>query len=550
MTSLPETTKHRLQRLPQIPHVWEGDRRSITGMMENLEPDLADNGECIIWVDGTEGFVRSMDVMASKTGPEAMVRTLLKAIESPQNPAQPARPQKIVVRDRQLQFFLRGALQGLDIVVDYQSELPILDELWQNFQSLQTVTTGNIEPELLEALEKIALSEIWDQQPWHLLSEEEIIKIEINHWNVESLYACVMGMLGQEFGVILYRSLDSMKKFRQQVVDLSDSADEGELEAIFMQQDCWFVNFSQGEEENPSSNWDNFLESDVSPIFGSIHPYEGIRPLREEEEVYPIYLAIQALGRFLRECEEELSEEEIDFISRDYTLNVPSEDSSLKISVSTTPELTQELNDILDGDDDDFDFDDEEEDEDDSPEINDTLIPQDTLFSLDKIESYLFNSVQDKSYSNIPLKTFEKIKNKASKSFFPVIILQTTRPKAQLIIETLKEEEGVINLTFNEGYDPYKEINYSLGILQTKEESFYIFAQIEQDDEDDSFKRQFKIWQEDVAKFSGYCGIIIAMGAKGSSRGNPQQKDILHLFYGELIDSKKFGFGQLVLQID
>jgi len=58
MTSLPETTKHRLQRLPQIPHVWEGDRRSITGMMENLEPDLVDSGECIIWVDGSEGFVR------------------------------------------------------------------------------------------------------------------------------------------------------------------------------------------------------------------------------------------------------------------------------------------------------------------------------------------------------------------------------------------------------------------------------------------------------------------------------------------------------------
>ncbi|BAQ62038.1 hypothetical protein GM3708_2444 [Geminocystis sp. NIES-3708] len=547
MTSLPETTKHRLKRIPQIPHVWEGDRRSIMGMMENLETDLVDHGECIIWVDGSEGFVRSMDVMNIKTGPEAMVRTLLKAIENPHNPAKPARPQKIVVKDRELQFFLRGALQGLDIIVDYQSELPLLDELWQNFQSIHTDSNENISPELSEALEKIAISEIWDQQPWHSLSEEEIIKIDINHWNVDSLYACVMGMLGQEFGVILYRSLDSMKKFRQQVIDLADSADEGELEAIFLQQDCWFVNFSQEDGENFYSKGDNFSENNIGAIFGSIHPYEGIRPLREEEEVYPVYLAIQALGRFLRECEEELSEQEIDFISKEYTLNIPLEDLWLKINVSTTPELTKELEELFGDEDDEDDYYFEEEDE---PEINDTLIPEGTLVSFSKMEASLFNSLQGNSSSNIPLKTFEKIKNKASKSFFPVIILQTTRPKAQTIIEELIEEDGVLNVTFNEGYDPYKEVNYTLGILQTLEENFYIFAQIQHDHEDDNFIKQLNEWREYVAKFYGYCGIVIAMGAKGSSRGNPQPKDILHLFYGELIDREKLGFGKLVLQID
>lgn len=550
MTSLPETTKHRLQRIPQIPHVWEGDRRSITGMMENLERDLDDSSECIIWVDGNEGFVRSMDVMRSNTGPEAMVRTLLKAIENPHNPATPARPQKIVVKDRQLQFFLRGALQGLDIIVDYQSELPLLDELWQNFQSMQIETDENISPELSKALEKIAISEIWEQQPWHSLSEEEIIKIDINQWNVDSLYACVMGMLGQEFGVILYRSLDSMKKFRQQVIDLADSAEEDELEAIFLQQDCWFINFSVEDREN-SSKWDNFLESDVSPIFGSIHPYEGIRSLREEEEVYPVYLAIQALGQFLREFEEELSEEEIDSISREYSLNVPLKDSLININVATTPELTQELEELFGDDDDDDDlYFDDDDDDDDSPEINNTLIPEDTLVSFSKMESGLFNCLQSVSYSNIPVKIFEKVKNKASKSFFPVIMLQTTRPKAQIIIEELTEEDGVLNLTFNEGYDPYEEVNYTLGILQTLEESFYIFAQIPHDNEDYSFQRKLKTWREDVAKFYGYCGIVIAMGAKGSSRGNPQPKDILHLFYGQLVDSEKLGFGKLVLQID
>lgn len=538
MTSLPETTKHRLKRIPQIPHVWEGDRRAIMGMMENLEPDLIDNGECIIWVDGSEGFVRSMDVMRTKTGPEVMVRTLLKAIENPHNPAQPARPQKIVVKDRELQFFLRGALQGLDIIVDYQSELPLLDELWQNFQSMETDIDENISVELLEALEKIAISEIWHKQPWHLLSEEEIIKIDINQWNIDSLYGCVMGMLGQEYGVILYRTLDSMKTFRQQVIDLAESADEGELEAIFLQQDCWFINFSQEDE-------DSFSENNIDAIFGSIHPYEGIRPLKEEEEIYPIFMAIQALGLFLSECEEELSQSQLDFISRKYTLNLPLQDSKLKINVSTTPELTKELEELFGDDDDDFD-----DDDDDSPDINDTLIPEGTLVSFSHINSDFFNLLQDKSYNNIPVKLFEKIKNKVAKSFFPIIVLQTTRPRAQIIINELIDDNGIINVTFNKGYDPYEEVDYTLGILQTEEENLYMFAQIQHDNENDDFIEELGLWQKNVAKYNNYCGIVIAMGAKGSSRGNPQPKDILHLFYGELIDSEKMGFGKLILHSD
>ncbi|NCO73661.1 MAG: hypothetical protein GW856_00080 [Cyanobacteria bacterium] len=548
MTSLPETTKHRLQRLPQIPHVWEGDRRSITGMMENLEPDLVDSGECIIWVDGSEGFVRSMDVMRSKSGPEAMVRALLKAIENPHSPAIPARPQKIVVKDRQLQFFLRGALQGLDIIVDYQPELPLLDELWQNFQNMHTESDENISPELSKALEKVAISEIWKQQPWQSLSEEEIIKIDVNQWGVESLYACVMGMLGEEFGIILYRSLDSMKTFRQQVMSLTESEEEGELEATFLQQDCWFINFSH-DDDDESLNWNEFLKSKVKPIFGSIHPYEGISPLKDEEEVYPIYAALKAFGKFVNEFEEELSEENIDLIEKEYDVEIPLKDFNLKINVSTTPEITKELEHLF-GDDDDEDFFDDDDDDDDLA-ISDELIPEGALISLGKIESSLFNSLQNKSLANIDANTFGKItRNQALKAGFPVIIVQTTRPKAQIIIEKLKDENGIVYLTFNKGYDPYEEEHFDLSILQTKEENLYILAQFEETNQKDSFSQQLKLWQKDVAKFNGYCGVVIAMGASGASRGQPQHKDFLYLFYGEVVKKEKLGLETLVLSLD
>jgi hypothetical protein len=44
--------------------------------------------------------------------------------------ASPARPQRIVVRDREIQFYLRGALQGLDIAIDYAPELPLIDRMF------------------------------------------------------------------------------------------------------------------------------------------------------------------------------------------------------------------------------------------------------------------------------------------------------------------------------------------------------------------------------------------------------------------------------------
>lgn len=545
MTSLPESTKHRLQRIPQIPHVWEGDRLPILGVMDNLEPELAHDGECIIWVDGSEGFVRSMEVTKSNTGNEAIVRALLKAIESPHNPAIPARPQKIVVKDRQLQFFLRGVLQDLNIVVDYQPELPLLDELWQNFQNIRPDLESKIAPELSSALVEEALNSIWELQPWYILSEEEIITIEINNWGIENLYACVMGMLGQEFGVVLYRSLESLQCFRQRVLDLGDAPDEQDLEATFLQQDCWFINFAQGENEKQTNDWDEFLESDVIPIFGSIHPYEGIRSLKEEEEVYPIYIAMKALGKFIEECEDQLAETEDEMIllTREYTLETPLEDSWLTVTVKTMPEVTAEFREMFEDDDDD------DEDEDDG-NIRDDLIPKGTLVSLARIEQDIFlNYLEKKSLGYIPEQIFEKIKNQSKKDFFPVILLQTTRPKAQVIIERLKNENGVVEITFTEGYDPYDNEEYTLGILKSQKENLYVFAQFLLE-EGDTFSWRLQQWQKDVSKFLGYCGIVIAMGASGVSRGEPQRKDLLYLFYGELVDCDKLGLEKLVLQVE
>ena len=76
MTALPLTTQHRLRKIPQTPSVWEGDRRPTSGEPQNLDTDAPSDGDCILWVDGTEGMVRAMDVVSPEMGRRSPSQTL------------------------------------------------------------------------------------------------------------------------------------------------------------------------------------------------------------------------------------------------------------------------------------------------------------------------------------------------------------------------------------------------------------------------------------------------------------------------------------------
>ena len=535
MISLPVTTKNRLKRLPQLPHVWEGDRVSVGGIMDNIDPEVAEDSDCVIWLDGSDGFVRSMDIVRNTMGQDAMIRCLIKAIENPQNPAQPARPTKIIVKDRELQFLLRGVLQDLDIKVEYQSHLPLIKELWENFYTLRPNKKNNISSDLLNAIEKIALSSIWENQPWDIISEEEIIKITIGHWNIDELYLCVMGMLGEEFGVIMYRSLESLKKFRQTILDLGDSAEEGQLESAFLQQDCWFLNFSEDDDDEFTLFKENFY-TNVRPVFGSIHPYEGIRSLKEEEEALPIYIALKALAKFVDECDNQVLDDTDDIIQRQYRFKIPQQKSFVKVNLTTMPEFTKDLETMWDEDDDD---DQNENDGDISPaenkfyRVDQDFIPEGTIISFSTLNSSALLAFENKCDDYEQLTSITK--NTKQKKF-PVIILQTTRPKAKSIIEQLKSENGIKNIALPMGHNQYDEPEYSLGILETPAESLYLFSQYLNNGKISSPINKIEEWKTQVDKYDRNCAVIIAMGATGASRGKPRDKDLLYLFSCQLTD--------------
>jgi hypothetical protein len=519
--------------------VWEGDRRPL--LNPAVPPDSDTKGDCILWVDGSQGVVRAMDVVPSETGPEAVVRTLMRAMEHPHSPGKPARPQRIVVRDREIQFFLRGVLQELDIAIDYAPELPLIDELFRSFTEILDSHTPDLPPQYAQALRDKAF-EIWDVAPWEFLEEQQILSIQIDRWDVGTLYASVMGMLGMEYGILLYRSEESLKRFRASV--LRDDESNERLEEAFLKQDCLFITFDQTEEDDEDDYELGGLEelslSEVQPAFGNIHPLEGLRSVLYEEEALAVFVALESLGRFIRDHRRQLSAESFPSLSRRYRISPPTSGEPTKavtVTVSTKPELTAELEEMAD-------FDDEDEDEVMGAmpmlrSLRDDLIPEDSFLSLGVVSWEMLD------YLRKGVKYHKADEITVAGDGLPVILIQTSRPKAMNLIESIEAAGGLKAICFNPGADPLGGDRYDLGLLQTKNGELFLFGEFLDDDPVHVDAREK--WNQRCKNTKGYCGLIIARGLMGASRGNPQLRDMMALFEAQSLSPKDLGLGTLQL---
>jgi hypothetical protein len=546
MNALNLSTRRRLQKLRQVPSVWEGDRRLLSSdLVGRTELGGRMQGQCILWVDGTEGIVRAMDMVPPETGHEAIVRALLQAMEHPQSPAPPARPQKIVVRDREIQFFLRGVLQDLDIVVDYVPELPLIDEIFDGLQGIARSRPPQLPPELVTPILSAA-EEIWHDAPWETLDEEKVISVELNYGDVDTLYVSILGMLGMEYGLLMYRSLDSLKKFRQRVLMAGDTP--AELEGAFLEQDCLFITFEQNGIEAEIDDPTELLGEDaelqafydrhgVCPSFGNLHPLEGMRPVLYEEEASTALVALQALHRFFNQHLSRLELEGFPQITSRYRISDPKNESKrISVKVSTLPDLADELAEMS-----------VELGLDDGlsngnlPVLRNDLIPENAFYSLGAMSWDIFALLQ----------TTVKFRQEAEANFphtadgFPVILIQTSQAKATTLIKEFKAAGGLKAVCFNPGEDPFSEERYDLGVLQMHNGDIHLFGEFVEDDPVHIQAR--KKWDQRCKKTKGYCGLVIAKGLRGSSKGNPKIDDMLALFEVKFISSKELGLGPLQL---
>ncbi|MBW4591703.1 MAG: hypothetical protein KME46_01945 [Brasilonema angustatum HA4187-MV1] len=540
MTSFNRSTSRRLKKLTQIPSVWEGDRRPLSSSQtQNSDPDV--KGECILWVDGSQGIVRGMDVVAPETGPEAIVRTLMRAMEHPHNPAKPARPQRIVVKDREIQFYLRGVLQDLDIAIEYAPELPLIDELFRGFTEILDSQVPDLPPQYAQALREKAFA-LWQAAPWEFLEEQQILSVEINKWDVGTLYASVMGMLGMEYGILLYRSEDSLKRFRTSV--LKEDESQGHLEEAFLKQDCLFLTFERADDtEEEEDEFDDLADlpiSEIEPTFGNIHPLEGLRSVLYDEEALVVYVAIESLSRFMRDYRNQLGGDTFPSLSRRYRISLPESSKeltkSVSIAVSSMPQLATELEEIAGFD--------TLEDESESPvpilqSLRDDLIPEDSFLSLGVVSWEMLDYLRQGGAYHATGEITQ------AGDGLPVILIQTSRPKAKTVISNIEQAGGLKAICFNPGADPFDGTRYDLGLLQTGNGELFLFGEFEDDDPIHVEAR--KKWNQRCKNTNGYCGLIIAKGLTGASRGNPQLRDMMALFEAQFLSPKDLGLGTLQL---
>jgi hypothetical protein len=541
MTALNRSTCRRLRNLRQIPCVWEGDRRSLSpSLVMRTETGGRTQGECILWVDGTEGVVRAMDMVPGDAGHEAIVRTLLQAMEYPHSPAPPGRPQKIVVRDREIQFFLRGVLQDLDIVVDYVPELPLIDEIFDGLQGIARSRPPQLPPELVESMLD-TIQGIWQDAPWEKLDEEKVLAVELNHEDVDTLYVSILGMLGMEYGLLMYRSLDSLKKFRQRVLTAGDSPDE--LEGAFLEQDCLFVTFEQDGVE-PEAELDEegaalqsfYDRHGVCPSFGNLHPLEGMRPVLYAEEASVVLVALQALHRFFHQHLRRLSTDEFPAITGRYRIPDPKDASKrVSVKVTTLPDLAHELAEMSAGEEDGELFGQN------LPVLRSDLIPDNAFYSLGAMSWEILKV----------LRSEVKFHQEADAVFpqtadgFPVILIQTSQTKANTLIKEFKAAGGLKAICFSPGEDPFSENRYDLGVLQLNNGDLHLFGEFMETDPIHIQAR--KKWDQRCKKTKGHCGLVIAKGFRGETKGNPKLDDMLALFEVRAISSKELGLGALQL---
>jgi hypothetical protein len=353
MSSLPKATIERLQRLPGLRGTWHGELRTLSHPDPQNPHGRAIEQAYVLWMDISQPAIRVMEPVLEGAGYEAVVQALLRAIEHPPEHQTPGRPQSVMVRDRELHFFLRGALQDLDIKVGCKQRLPLVDEVFDLFVAQQTRSVvqriwDSVHVKRLTS----ALTELWDYPLWDEFAEVEVLELLFELDEPQHFYVSVLGMAGLERGLLLYRSLDSLKRFREAVNNPGNRSNLEVMEAAFLQQDCLFLNFEDLEGDPPSSNmpvFQGFRQSFI-PDLGSIHPLEGLRYILSDQELAVMIVAVEALTRFRKNHETVLAEAD-HFPALESQIVIPNpinhapktKPQKIAVTVRTLPEVCDEL---------------------------------------------------------------------------------------------------------------------------------------------------------------------------------------------------------------
>ena len=127
----------------------------------------------------------------------------------------------------------------------------------------------------------------------------------------------------------------------------------------------------------------------------------------------------------------------------------------------------------------------------------------------------------------------------------PIILIQTTRPKATEIVKRIKQAGGLQGIGFNSGADPDEGTSFDLGILQLADGEMQLFGEFHNDSA--VHIQAKKKWHQRSKKTKGYCGLILATGLTGKARGNPGMEETIAFLETRFLSDEELGLGMLEL---
>lgn len=204
--------------------IWEVGRRAL----EVSVADLARQGErpefVLIVQAGDHGGVVLGDVIASSTPFTVLVETVVRAMREPLL-GKPRRPALIRVASQAEAEILATTPAITGVALEVAAQLPALEAfhaqvelqlggLSNDYRTQATRAGETLSPQALQAFFRVA-QQFYREALWDTYGDEVMFEFSLRtaQGAGKTLYGIIIGELGQEFGLALYPSLETLQQF-------------------------------------------------------------------------------------------------------------------------------------------------------------------------------------------------------------------------------------------------------------------------------------------------------------------------------------------------
>jgi tetratricopeptide (TPR) repeat protein len=189
--------------------VWQLDSRQLPIWVGSGEE--ATSPSVLLIIEAHQELLLATEVQADPTQPPRPKKSLFQAMSMPPV-GEPRRPGMVQVRTRETAEMIRDTLEELQIQLEV---VPSLDAWDEAFAHLSRSLGGDSprRPALVElpgaTLQQItgvftAAAEFYRATPWRKVAGDSLIRLECSAITKTPWFACVMGQMGETFGLAMY----------------------------------------------------------------------------------------------------------------------------------------------------------------------------------------------------------------------------------------------------------------------------------------------------------------------------------------------------------